>query len=67
MNLKKDVRKQIEIKHSPLNGKEKEEYIPPEVISYSSEEILEVLGPATACVTPVFGPGRPQKNKDGFF
>ena len=63
MNNKKHNR----INKSQTPKAEKQEYLPPEVITYSSEEILEALGPATACVTPTFGPGRPNKNKDGFF
>lgn len=29
------------------------EYISPEIITYSSKEIIELIGPAKACVTPV--------------
>ena len=29
------------------------EYTSPEIITYSSKEIIELIGPAKACATPV--------------
>jgi len=61
INKKKNISK-----ISQADKFEKQEYLPPEVITYSSEEILEALGPATACVTPVFGPAKHGGGGGGF-
>jgi hypothetical protein len=30
-------------------GREKPKYVPPKIVTYTSEEILEQIGPAMAC------------------
>lgn len=32
------------------------EYIPPKIITYTSDEILEQIGPAMACISGDLGP-----------
>jgi len=49
---KKNDKGKLSLKGNKNKDREKK-YIPPEVITYSSKEILELLGPAMACVTPI--------------
>jgi hypothetical protein len=48
-NMEKKDKKRDEVKENP-------DYTPPKITSYTSEEIIEEIGPAQACTSAPFCP-----------